>query len=271
MPDRALPPPLRWIIEGTADPARALTLANSLRLPLPLASLLVQRGIDSEIAARRFLRPALQELADPHTLAGMDEAVSRIVAAVRSGTRILVHGDYDVDGQCGTAMLARALRAAGAEVVAFLPHRLRDGYDLGPAGVAEARETGAGLIITCDCGITAVDAVKQAREAGIDVIVTDHHLPGPELPAAVAIINPQRPDDHSDLTQLCGTGVAFKLVQALVPALGLPVNLPYPPAGSRGPRDDRRHRAAHRGKPHHGPARASSSSPRVAGSDFAPW
>ena len=226
MADRSSPP-LRWIVEGTADPARALALANSLRLPIPLAALLVQRGIDSEIAARRFLRPALQELADPHTLAGMDQAVFRITEAVRSGTRIMVHGDYDVDGQCGTAMLTRVLRAAGADVLPFLPHRLRDGYDLGSAGVAAAREAGVRLIITCDCGITAVAAVEQARAAGIDVIISDHHLPGPELPAAVAIINPQRPDDQSNLKQLCGTGVAFKLVQALVPALGLSVNLPY--------------------------------------------
>ena len=162
-------PPLRWIVEGAADPARALALANSLRLPIPLASLLVQRGIDSELAARRFLRPALQELADPHTLAGMDQAVSRIEQAVRSGIRIMVHGDYDVDGQCGAAMLTRVLRAAGADVLPFLPHRLRDGYDLGPAGVKTANEAGVRLIITCDCGITAVNAVEQAKAAGIDL------------------------------------------------------------------------------------------------------
>jgi len=138
-----------------------------------------------------------------------------------------VHGDYDVDGQCATAVLTRALRAGGADVVPFVPHRLRDGYDFGPAGLAAARAAGASLVVTCDCGITAVDTVRDARAAGIGVVVTDHHLPADELPPAIAIVDPQRPDDISGLTHLCGTGIAFKLVQALVPALGLPANLPY--------------------------------------------
>jgi single-stranded-DNA-specific exonuclease len=220
-------PPLRWVIGAAADPMRAASLAAQLRLPLPLAALLVQRGFDTPDPARRFLRPALDELADPRSLAGMDQAVAAVEAAVRNRSRILVHGDYDVDGQCATALLVRALSAAGADVVPFLPHRLRDGYDLGLAGIEAAREAGARLILTCDCGITAVESVQAAGAAGIGVIVTDHHLPGPVLPDAVAIVNPQRPDDSSDLKQLCGTGVAFKLVQALVPVLGLPANLPY--------------------------------------------
>jgi single-stranded-DNA-specific exonuclease len=177
--------------------------------------------------ARRFLRPGLDELADPTSLAGMAEAVDAISRAVRTGVGILVHGDYDVDGQCATALLTRALREAGARVTPFLPHRLRDGYDLGPAGITAAKAAGAGLILTCDCGITAVSTVDLARSAGLEVVITDHHLPGPRLPAATAIVDPQRQDDHSGLRQLCGTGIAFKLVQALVPALGLPPNLPY--------------------------------------------
>ncbi|HUF36040.1 MAG TPA: single-stranded-DNA-specific exonuclease RecJ, partial [Gemmatimonadales bacterium] len=150
-----------------------------------------------------------------------------IAAVVRAGGTILVHGDYDVDGQCATALLTRALRAGGADVVPFLPHRLRDGYDFGPAGLQAARAAGASLIVTCDCGITAVETVRAARAEGIGVVVTDHHLPGPELPPALAVIDPQQPGDTSGATTLCGTGVAFKLVQALVPALGLPANLPY--------------------------------------------
>ena len=139
----------------------------------------------------------------------------------------MVHGDYDVDGQCATALLTRALRAAGADVVPFVPHRLRDGYDFGPAGLAAAQAAGASLVITCDCGITAVETVHLARAAGIGVVVTDHHLPATCCRRRVAVIDPQRPDDTSGLTTLCGTGIAFKLVQALVPALGLPANLPY--------------------------------------------
>jgi single-stranded-DNA-specific exonuclease len=218
--------PLRWVVCPPADAAAIRRLATALSLPEPLAAILVQRGHADPETARRFLRPALTDLADPLSLAGMEQAVEVIAGAVRSGRRILVHGDYDVDGQCASALLARALSAAGAPVTAFVPHRLRDGYDFGEAGLAKAREVGAGLIITCDCGITAVEPVRQARAEGMEVVVTDHHLPGPELPPADAVVDPQRADDRSGLTQLCGTGLAFKLVQALVPALGLSPNLP---------------------------------------------
>ncbi|HKP50907.1 MAG TPA: single-stranded-DNA-specific exonuclease RecJ, partial [Gemmatimonadales bacterium] len=173
------------------------------------------------------LRPSLTELSDPWRLAGMAEAVEAIVSTIKSGGRILVHGDYDVDGQCASTLLIRALRVAGADVLPFLPHRLRDGYDFGPAGLEAARAAGASMVITCDCGITAYDTVLAARSAGIDVVVTDHHLPGEQLPPALAVIDPQRADDTSGANQLCGTGIAFKLVQALVPALGLPANLPF--------------------------------------------
>jgi single-stranded-DNA-specific exonuclease len=216
----------RWVLEPPADEAAALELGRALELPLPLARLLVQRGFGSVDQARLFLRPSLESLADPYLLAGMSAAVETIASAVSAGEKILVHGDYDVDGQSATALLTRALRAAGAEVSPFVPHRLRDGYDFGPAGLAEAERIGASLIITCDCGITAVDTVRAARESGRRVVVTDHHLPGPVLPPANAVIDPQQPGDTSGLGMLCGTGLAFKLVQALVPALGLPTTLP---------------------------------------------
>jgi len=220
-------PALRWVVTPRPDSAAVEALARALRIPPALAALLVQRGHGTEGAARTYLRPALAELADPFLLAGMAEAVDAIVKTVRSGSRILVHGDYDVDGQCSSAMLTRALRLAGADVWPFLPHRLRDGYDFGPAGLEAARVAGASLVITCDCGITALDTVRAARQLGIGVVVTDHHLPGEELPAALAIVDPQRHDDTSGAQGLCGTGIAFKLVQALVPALGLPANLPF--------------------------------------------
>jgi single-stranded-DNA-specific exonuclease len=219
-------PVLRWRVVPRPDHQEVMALATALNLPVPLAGLLVQRGHGSEEAARQFLRPALAELSDPYAMAGMAQAVDAIVAAVRARKRILVHGDYDVDGQCASALLTRVLREAGADVLPFLPHRLRDGYDFGPAGLEAARATGASLVITCDCGITAYDTVLAARSAGIDVVVTDHHLPGDQLPPALAVIDPQREDDSSGANSLCGTGIAFKLAQALVPALGLPVNLP---------------------------------------------
>ncbi|HET6798405.1 MAG TPA: single-stranded-DNA-specific exonuclease RecJ [Gemmatimonadales bacterium] len=220
-------PMLRWVVASPPDPAVVRELAASLGVPQALAALLVQRGHDTIEAARRYLRPQLADLSDPERILGIDRAVQIIVEAVQTGRRILVHGDYDVDGQCATALLTRTLREAKADVLPFVPHRLRDGYDFGPAGLAAAQAAGASLIITCDCGITAIETVTDARRASIDVIVTDHHLPGFELPPAAAVVDPQQPGDQSDAGALCGTGIAFKLVQALVPALGLPHNLPF--------------------------------------------
>ncbi|MGI9041142.1 MAG: single-stranded-DNA-specific exonuclease RecJ [Gemmatimonadales bacterium] len=220
-------PLLRWVVCPPPEPALVHALAQRLSLPYTLSALLVQRGYAGEEAGRRYLRPALTDLSDPAALSGMAEAVDAIAGVVGAGGTILVHGDYDVDGQCATALLTRALRAAGADVHPFLPHRLRDGYDFGPAGLAAAKVKGASLIITVDCGITAVETVRAAGAAGIGVVVTDHHLPGESLPPALAIVDPQLPHDISGANALCGTGVAFKLVQALVPALDLPANLPY--------------------------------------------
>jgi len=216
----------RWVLHPPADPTITRHLARELSIPLPLAGLLAQRGHVDPERAKTFLRPTLDDLSDPGTLLGMENAVTRIVQAVETGENILVHGDYDVDGQSATALLTRALCEAGARAIPFVPHRLRDGYDFGPAGLAEAARLKAGLIITCDCGITAVETVSQANEGGIDVIVTDHHLPGAELPRAVAVVDPQQAGDESGLGMLCGTGIAFKLLQALVAPLGLPPTYP---------------------------------------------
>jgi len=218
--------PARWAVTAPPDPELTAALVSDLHIPEPLAAILVQRGLAAPDLAKAFLRPDLERLSDPFAWADMPRAVELIATATRSGTPILVHGDYDVDGQCAAALLTRVLSSVGARAHAFVPHRLRDGYDFGPAGLAEAQRLGAGLVITCDCGITAVESVREARAAGIEVIVTDHHLPGDELPPASAVLDPRRVDCASADKDFCGTGVAFKLAQALVPALGVSPHLP---------------------------------------------
>jgi single-stranded-DNA-specific exonuclease len=217
----------RWTVADPPDPDKVNSLVRELQIPGPLAALLVQRGHDSPEAAKRFLKPALGSLSDPYEMRDMDRAVEVIAAAVRAGETILVHGDYDVDGQCGAALLARTLKQAGAEVVSMVPHRFRDGYDFGPAGLAAAQRHRAGVIVTVDCGTVAREVIARAKERGHRVVVTDHHVPGP-LPPADAVVNPHRPDCASAAAKvLCGTGVAFKLAQALSEELGLPESFPY--------------------------------------------
>ena len=211
----------RWVFRGDpASTAVAAALCGELNLPDTVGRLLLQRGHDDAAAARAFLRPSLAELHDPLLLAGAAEAVDRVGRAVTRGERILVHGDYDVDGICSTALLTRVLRGLGADVVPFVPHRMTDGYDLGQAGIRAAASAGAGLIVTADCGTVACDAVAEAEAAGMDVVVTDHHHPGERMPAAVALLNPNRPDCAYPFKGLAGAGVAFKLCEALVAALG---------------------------------------------------
>jgi single-stranded-DNA-specific exonuclease len=197
------------------DPAAVAALVTELQLPEPIATILVRRGYDEPLAARAFLRPELQNLHDPWLMAGMDEAVNRISAAVDSKETILVHGDYDVDGVCGSAVLVRALRELGANVEAFVPNRLKHGYDFGPAGLAAAKESGSRCVLTCDCGIMAHETIEAARREGIDVVVSDHHTPAATLPPAVAVLNPHRSDCGYPEKVLCGAGVAFKLLHAL--------------------------------------------------------
>ncbi len=203
----ALPPPV--------DPQAVGALTAQLNLPAQIAAILVGRGYAEPDAARAFLRPRLADLRDPWSMAGMREAVERLSRAIESNQTILVHGDYDVDGVCGSALLVRALRELGASVEAFVPNRLRDGYDFGPAGLAAALELGSRCVLTCDCGTMAHETIAAARREGIDVVVTDHHTAPAELPPAVAVLNPNRPDCGYPEKVLCGAGVAFKLLQAL--------------------------------------------------------
>lgn len=213
-------PARRWVPRGPVLDGAVAALHESLRLPEPVCRLLVTRGIVQEASARSFLRPRLDQLLDPFGLAGMEAAVSRLDEALRRGETILVHGDYDVDGICTAVLYTRVLRELGGRVEPFVPHRLTDGYDLGPAGVAKAREVGATLILTGDCGILAHDAVAAARAVGMDVVVTDHHTPGESLPAAAAVVNPNRRDCGYPNKGLAGVGVAFKVCQALFAARG---------------------------------------------------
>ena len=210
----------RWRVEPPPDEAVAARLAGTLNIPLPFARLLAQRGYTDAAAARRFLRPTREDLADPSLLPDIGPAVERLTAAVRNGETVLVHGDYDVDGQCATAIMTRVIRHLGGRAVPFVPHRVRDGYDLSEAGVRAAAEAGARVILTLDCGTTAIGPVAQARAAGMDVVIVDHHLPGPERPDALALVNPRRPDSRYPYPDLCGAGLGWKLGTALLRAMG---------------------------------------------------
>jgi len=214
--------PRRWSPRADRIDAAAVgALQEALNLPEPLCRLLVARGRDTPDAARTFLRPGIEQLHDPLALKDMDVAVERLERAIRRGETILVHGDYDVDGISATALLTRVLRAVGASVRPFVPDRMTDGYDLGPAGLRAAAEADAAVILTADCGIVAHEAVAAARADSRDVIVTDHHTPGDGLPPALAVLNPNRADCDYPNPALCGAGVAFKLCQALGRRYGL--------------------------------------------------
>lgn len=189
---------------------------------------LAVRGFGRPAAARSHLRPSLEGLPDPALLADAERACERMLRAVDRGETILVHGDYDVDGIAAAALLTRCLRALGGRVVPFVPHRLRDGYDFGPAGLKEARAAGATLLVTADSGTRAHAVVDEARRASVDVIVTDHHTPDRTLPRAFALVNPQREDCSYPNQDLSGTGVVFELARLLGRMTGSPAIGPLP-------------------------------------------
>jgi single-stranded-DNA-specific exonuclease len=189
--------------------------------------LLLVRGYSAVEPAKDFLRPRLQRLHSPHGLPDAAVAVERLERAVRDAETVLIHGDYDVDGICATTLLTRSLRYFGAKPVPFIPRRLEDGYDLSDAGVRAAREAGARLVVTCDCGTSALKPISALCESGIDVIVTDHHLPGGPLPECLAVLNPKRPGSVYPDRDLAAVGVAFKLMLALAEKLGANANYVY--------------------------------------------
>lgn len=195
-------------------------LAAALSLPEIVCRLLLIRGHITTEDAKLFLRPKLDQLHDPLSFLSMDKAVERLARAVRDKELVFIHGDYDVDGICSTTLLTRTVRELGGQAMPFIPRRIEDGYDLSDAGVDAAIEAGAKLVVTCDCGTTAVAPVARLCEAGIDVIVTDHHLPGGELPNCLAVLNPKRPGCEYRDKDLAAVGVAFKLALALARSLG---------------------------------------------------
>jgi single-stranded-DNA-specific exonuclease len=197
------------------DEERVDALARDLAVSPITARLLCIRGLDESQRARRFLSPSLDDLHDPFRLTDMAPAVERILAAIARRERIAIHGDYDVDGVTSTVILRRALELLGADVVHFIPERLRDGYGLQPAALDRLHADGVRLVISVDCGIRADDAARHAAALGLELVITDHHEPDAALPRALAVINPKRHDCPYPDKNLAGVGVALKLVHAL--------------------------------------------------------
>jgi single-stranded-DNA-specific exonuclease len=210
---RLRPPAPRWEEPGLPAPDLVENLRAHLKLPAVVCAVLAARDVIDPEQAKRLLRPRLEHLHDAGLLADGRRAAGRIARSVRQGERIFVHGDYDVDGICATALLTRWLRSIGGDVVPFVPHRIRDGYDFSANGLTAAIDCGAGLIVTVDCGTVAHETVTSANEAGIDVVITDHHTVTDSLPDAYAVVNPQRPDCDYPEKGLCGTGLAWRVAQ----------------------------------------------------------
>ncbi|MBV9307706.1 MAG: single-stranded-DNA-specific exonuclease RecJ, partial [Acidobacteriaceae bacterium] len=208
-------PAARWIFPAVPE-AEIAQLQNSLRLPRVAAAVLVKRGYSDPTIAAEFLSPKLELLHNPLSLRDMEVAVRRLFEAIRRREPVLICGDYDVDGTVSVVILKRTIELLGGIADFHIPHRLKEGYGMRTEVVERAAQSGVRLIISVDTGIRAVEAVRHAKDAGIDVIVTDHHLPDAELPPALAILNPNRPDCPYPFKDLCGAGVTFKLVQALL-------------------------------------------------------
>jgi len=190
-------------------------LARALNISGILAILLVNRGMTDVVAARRFLNPRLEYLEDPFLMSDLEAAVNRILAAIHFREKILIYGDYDVDGTTAVVILRKALEMLGARTSYYIPRRLVDGYGMKADVIEQAATEGVKLVISVDTGIKAFDVVERASWLGLDCIITDHHLPEKGLPKALAVLNPKRPDCQYPDKNLCGVGVAFKLVQAL--------------------------------------------------------
>ena len=211
----------RWEI-AAIDNAKTEPLRESLKIHPVLCSILVQRGVETFESARNFFRPSLDSLHDPWLMKDMEKAVERILSAIKKKEKILVFGDYDVDGTTAVACMYSFLKKNYSELDFYIPHRYREGYGVSKAGIDFAKENNFSLIISLDCGIKSIELIAYAKEIGIDFIVCDHHLPDAELPPAVAILNPKQKDCNYPYKELCGCGVGFKLIAALIEKLNLP-------------------------------------------------
>jgi single-stranded-DNA-specific exonuclease len=216
----------RWRIEKT-DQAIAGALYAGLKIHPVLCNLLAQRGVKNFEEAKDFFRPSLSGLLDPWLLKDMHKAVDRILQAFSAGEKILVFGDYDVDGTTSVACMYKFLKKYYEAVDYYIPHRYREGYGVSKAGIDLAIEQNFTLIISLDCGIKSTDLIGYAKNAGVDFIVCDHHMPDDELPPAVAILNPKQKDCAYPFKDLCGCGVGFKLICALAETMKLPAEEAY--------------------------------------------
>lgn len=204
----------KWILEKAADDENVSRLSSELGIDPVLARLLTQRGITTFQQAREFFRPSIANLHDPFLMTDMDKAVGRIRKAIENQEKILIYGDYDVDGTTAVSLVYSFLKRLTSKIDFYIPDRYDEGYGVSYKGIEWASENGFSLIITLDCGIKANDKVNFAAEKGIDMIICDHHLPENELPGAVAVLDPKREDCHYPFDDLSGCGVGFKLVQA---------------------------------------------------------
>lgn len=211
----------RWNILQAGE-EQITSLRDALKINTVLCKILVQRGIDNFNKAKTYFRPQLSELHDPWLMKDMDKAVARILSAFEKGEKILVFGDYDVDGTTSVASMYQFIKQIYSDTDFYIPHRYREGYGVSKLGIDFAKENGFTLIISLDCGIKSVDLITYAKSIGIDFVVCDHHLPDKELPPAVAILNAKQIDCPYPYKELCGCGVGFKLMMALAEKLGLP-------------------------------------------------
>lgn len=219
----------RWILNKAVDNQRVVEIAKALNIDENLATLLVQRGITTFDEAKVFFRPSLSQLHDPFLMKDMDRAVDRVVQAIDNGEKILIYGDYDVDGTTAVALVYTYLKKffKKKKIEFYIPDRYDEGYGISFKGIDYAAENDFKLVIALDCGIKAVERIQYANEKGVDFIICDHHRAGDEIPAAVAVLDPKRPDCTYPYKELSGCGVGFKLVTALSMRLKLPIEEVY--------------------------------------------